>query len=237
MARRCVHATAGGLAITVTFTQCEQQKQSSTCAGGAGTESPCEGPSTLAIDDTGISRPSWSSAQTLGKARSTVTQAKNSHATARDALRKETEHIRTCSIAPDHGRPSLYRNREKSGAGTMPTNILTSLPPRPEDLEYRIIAKHLVLRDVDANIIVDLRRHHEGREQSGDRNNGTCTDGSTEACTCCTGPWTISPGQTLLACHERRATGRPQWRGSKNLDALMKANGELATGQQPRVAH
>lgn len=96
--RRSVHATAGGLAITVTSTQCEQQKQSSTCAGGVGTESPCEGTSTLVINDTGISRPSWSSAQTLGKARSTVTQAKKHHAIARDSFRKRGEHIKTCAV-------------------------------------------------------------------------------------------------------------------------------------------
>jgi hypothetical protein len=38
---------------------------------------------------------------------------------------------------------------------TMPPNLLANLPKLPEDLEYRIIDKHLILRDVHANIIVD----------------------------------------------------------------------------------
>ena len=38
---------------------------------------------------------------------------------------------------------------------TMPPNLLASLPKLPEDLEYRIIGRHLILRDVHANIIVD----------------------------------------------------------------------------------
>jgi hypothetical protein len=39
---------------------------------------------------------------------------------------------------------------------TTPTNILISLPKLPEELEYRIIDKNLILRDVQANIIVDF---------------------------------------------------------------------------------
>jgi hypothetical protein len=39
---------------------------------------------------------------------------------------------------------------------TVPANLLASLPQLPMDVEYRISNKrHLVLRDVDANIIVD----------------------------------------------------------------------------------
>jgi hypothetical protein len=38
---------------------------------------------------------------------------------------------------------------------TVPPNILANLPQLPEDLEYRIVDKHLILRDVDANLIVD----------------------------------------------------------------------------------
>lgn len=44
---------------------------------------------------------------------------------------------------------------EKEALPTMPPNLLASLPPLPEDLEYRIIGKHLILRDVHANVIVD----------------------------------------------------------------------------------
>jgi hypothetical protein len=39
---------------------------------------------------------------------------------------------------------------------TLPPNILASLPQLPEDVEYRVVGRHLVLRDVDANIIVDF---------------------------------------------------------------------------------
>jgi hypothetical protein len=40
---------------------------------------------------------------------------------------------------------------------TVPANILASLPPLPMDVEYRITGRrHLVLRDVGANIIVDF---------------------------------------------------------------------------------
>ena len=39
---------------------------------------------------------------------------------------------------------------------TTPANLLEKLPQLPMDVEYRITAKrHLILRDVDANIIVD----------------------------------------------------------------------------------
>jgi len=40
---------------------------------------------------------------------------------------------------------------------TSPANLLANLPQLPKDVEYRISNKrHLVLRDVDANIIVDF---------------------------------------------------------------------------------
>ena len=39
---------------------------------------------------------------------------------------------------------------------TVPANLLAALPTLPEDVEYRIINKNLILRDVDANIIVDF---------------------------------------------------------------------------------
>jgi len=39
--------------------------------------------------------------------------------------------------------------------GSVPSNILATLPPLPEDLEYRFIEKHLILRDTRANLIVD----------------------------------------------------------------------------------
>jgi hypothetical protein len=40
--------------------------------------------------------------------------------------------------------------------GTVPPNILESLPRLPEDIEYRFIGKHLILRDARANLIIDF---------------------------------------------------------------------------------
>jgi hypothetical protein len=38
---------------------------------------------------------------------------------------------------------------------TVPPDILAALPKLPEDLEYRFVAKHMILLDVRANLIVD----------------------------------------------------------------------------------
>jgi hypothetical protein len=38
---------------------------------------------------------------------------------------------------------------------TVPPDLLARLPKLPEELEYRIIDKHLILRDIDSNLIVD----------------------------------------------------------------------------------
>lgn len=39
---------------------------------------------------------------------------------------------------------------------TVPPNVLANLPQLPEDLEYRILGRDLILRDVHANLIVDF---------------------------------------------------------------------------------
>jgi hypothetical protein len=39
---------------------------------------------------------------------------------------------------------------------TVPATLLAALPTLPPDVEYRIIGRNLILRDVDANIIVDF---------------------------------------------------------------------------------
>jgi hypothetical protein len=44
---------------------------------------------------------------------------------------------------------------EGAPRSTMPGNLLQILPPLPNGLEYRIVDTHLVLIDVDANIVVD----------------------------------------------------------------------------------
>jgi hypothetical protein len=38
---------------------------------------------------------------------------------------------------------------------TVPPDLLGRLPKLPEQLEFRIINRHLILRDIDANLIVD----------------------------------------------------------------------------------
>jgi hypothetical protein len=37
-----------------------------------------------------------------------------------------------------------------------PSSLLLNLPPLPPDLEYRVVGHRLILRDVDANLIVDF---------------------------------------------------------------------------------
>jgi hypothetical protein len=39
---------------------------------------------------------------------------------------------------------------------TVPATLLVNLPPLPKQIEYRIIDKHLILRDTEANVIVDF---------------------------------------------------------------------------------
>jgi len=39
---------------------------------------------------------------------------------------------------------------------TMPTTLLTSFPKLPSELDYRLVGTTLVLRDVTANLIIDL---------------------------------------------------------------------------------
>lgn len=41
---------------------------------------------------------------------------------------------------------------------TFPSQLLRKLPELPPELEYRIVAHHIVLRDVIANLIVDIAR-------------------------------------------------------------------------------
>jgi hypothetical protein len=38
---------------------------------------------------------------------------------------------------------------------TMPASLLNVLPPLPKELEYRILGSYLILRDVDASLILD----------------------------------------------------------------------------------
>src|SRR5918993_408752 len=38
---------------------------------------------------------------------------------------------------------------------TMPPSLLLVLPPLPKELEYRIVGRNLILRDVDASLVLD----------------------------------------------------------------------------------
>jgi hypothetical protein len=42
---------------------------------------------------------------------------------------------------------------------TFPPALLQSLPPLPDGLEYRFYGRHLILRDMKANIVVDTLRN------------------------------------------------------------------------------
>jgi hypothetical protein len=48
------------------------------------------------------------------------------------------------------------RYPEGAPLSTVPPNILAALPKLPEDLEYRVVGRDLILRDVHANLIVDF---------------------------------------------------------------------------------
>ena len=39
---------------------------------------------------------------------------------------------------------------------TFPATLLPLLPPLPEQLEYRVVQHYLVLRDIEANVIIDV---------------------------------------------------------------------------------
>lgn len=42
---------------------------------------------------------------------------------------------------------------------TFPANLLKAFPELPKELEYRIVGRHLILRDVTGNVIVDIMRN------------------------------------------------------------------------------
>ena len=65
------------------------------------------------------------------------------------------------TISGDDGPPKVplkvnAKYPESEPLPTVPPNLLARLPRLPEDVEYRIVGKNLILRDVDANIIVDF---------------------------------------------------------------------------------
>jgi hypothetical protein len=74
--------------------------------------------------------------------------------------------VRTANLAPvlagidDEGpairRPSIYlRFPAHAQMASMPPSLLAALPALPKELEYRIVGSFLVLRDVDAALVLD----------------------------------------------------------------------------------
>ena len=39
---------------------------------------------------------------------------------------------------------------------TVPASLLAALPPLPEGLEYRLVGRHLIIRDVTANLVIEV---------------------------------------------------------------------------------
>ena len=56
----------------------------------------------------------------------------------------------------DDRLPRIHLRYPASGSmATMPANLLQVLPELPPDLEYRLVGRSLILRDVDAALILD----------------------------------------------------------------------------------
>lgn len=72
-----------------------------------------------------------------------------------DAPNQGTKPAPTIPVPP----PVKFKVNEKYPEGaslpTVPANLLLNLPTLPKELDYRIIDKHLILRDVEANMIID----------------------------------------------------------------------------------
>ena len=59
--------------------------------------------------------------------------------------------------APTIKTPAIHlRFPSASQMATMPPSLLAALPELPKELEYRIVGQYLVLRDVDAALILDF---------------------------------------------------------------------------------
>ena len=41
---------------------------------------------------------------------------------------------------------------------SVPPSLLLNLPALPEEVRYRFVGRHLILRDTDANVILDFLR-------------------------------------------------------------------------------
>jgi hypothetical protein len=78
----------------------------------------------------------------------------------RRLLRPEVKDADTKKLIEDDN-PGAFKFKingpypDSEALSTVPPNVLQSLPQLPEDLEYRFVGKHMILRDSRANIIVD----------------------------------------------------------------------------------
>ena len=81
--------------------------------------------------------------------------------------RRVEDVVRRDHLEGDPGRTSTMKSRRSktpsihlrfpaaSQMATMPPSLLAALPELPKELEYRIVGNYLVLRDVDAALILD----------------------------------------------------------------------------------
>jgi hypothetical protein len=87
-------------------------------------------------------------------AQGTSGSAKAVKADVKDELKENTEERK------EEGRPVPLKVNAVYPPDTplpsTPPQVLKSLPKLPEQLEYRIVGKSLIIRDVEANIIVDF---------------------------------------------------------------------------------
>lgn len=62
------------------------------------------------------------------------------------------------SAAPVRIRPLRVDSEYPAGVPlqSMPPSLLLNLPPLPPEVEYRIVGQDLVLRDIEANLVVDF---------------------------------------------------------------------------------
>lgn len=88
-------------------------------------------------------------------------------AVAEALQRRISDAVRTANIGAalagidDEGvgiaRPTVYlRFPAASQMASMPPSLLAALPPLPKELEYRIVGTYLVLRDIDAALVLDF---------------------------------------------------------------------------------
>ena len=79
----------------------------------------------------------------------------------REDWRERTRRSRKAIVAQVPQRSPLEVNDaypETQLLATVPPVLLQRLPRLPEGLEYRLFARHLILRDVKANLVVDILR-------------------------------------------------------------------------------